>query len=67
MYIAPAATEGKGNVWVKAASEGYSNGVWATDKLIDNGGKHSTMPKVAQGNYLIRPEIVALHEGREEG
>src|ERR1700760_1362915 len=58
----------KGPVWTKVASDGFSNGQWATDKLIRNKGKHSfTFPHVPTGEYIIRPEIVALHEGNRQG
>jgi cellulase len=68
VYIAPAASNGKGNVWVKIASEGYENGKWATDKLRANKGQHSfTLPQLAPGEYLVRPEIIALHEGSKVG
>ncbi|KAF1814971.1 hypothetical protein P152DRAFT_240487 [Eremomyces bilateralis CBS 781.70] len=68
VYIAPAQTNGKGNVWVKIASDAYSNGVWATDKLIKNKGKHSfKVPNVAGGDYIVRAEIIALHEGNRVG
>jgi cellulase len=67
VYMAPG-TDGKGNVWVKIASEGYDGGRWATDKLRANKGQHSfTVPQLAPGNYLIRPEIIALHEGSKPG
>jgi len=34
------------------------------DNLIANKGKHSiTLPDLAAGEYLLRPEIIALHEG----
>lgn len=63
-YIAPASSNGNGNVWVKLAQEGYANGKWAVDNLIANRGKHSvTLPNLAPGDYLLRPEIIALHEG----
>lgn len=66
MYIAPTASNGTGNVWVKLAQSGYesSNKTWAVQTLIANKGLHSfTLPSVlAPGNYLIRPEIIALHE-----
>jgi hypothetical protein len=68
VYVAPGASNGKGNVWVKIASEGYENGKWATDKLRANKGQHSfTLPQLAPGDYLIRPEIIALHEGSKVG
>jgi lytic cellulose monooxygenase (C1-hydroxylating) len=68
VYIAPTQTEGKGNVWVKIASDGF-NGQWATDKLRASKGQHSfTIPSgLAPGEYLIRPEIIALHEGNRQG
>jgi Auxiliary Activity family 9 (formerly GH61) len=49
---------------VKLAESGYNSGTWAVDTLIANAGKHSfTLPSaLAPGNYLIRPEIIALHE-----
>jgi cellulase len=64
VYIAPTASNGAGNVWVKLAESGYNSGTWAVDTLIANKGQHSfTLPSVlAAGNYLIRPEIIALHE-----
>jgi len=68
VYIAPTSTNGKGNVWVKVASEGFVGNTWATDKLRANKGKHSfVMPHLAPGAYLIRPEIIALHEGQNQG
>lgn len=63
-YIAPADSNGEGNVWLKLAEEGLSNGKWAVTNLIENRGKHSiTLPDLAAGEYLLRPEIIALHEG----
>ncbi|KAF2204117.1 hypothetical protein GQ43DRAFT_205631 [Delitschia confertaspora ATCC 74209] len=67
-YIAPTKSNGAGNVWVKLAEEGFSNGKWAVDNLIANKGKHSiTLPDLAAGEYLLRPEIIALHEGNRVG
>lgn len=64
-YIAPTSSNGAGNVWVKLAEEGLSNGKWAVETLVANRGKHSiTLPSsLAAGEYLLRPEIIALHEG----
>ncbi|KAL1621014.1 hypothetical protein SLS56_009430 [Neofusicoccum ribis] len=68
VYMAPTEKGTAGNGWVKIAEEGYSNGKWAVDNLIANKGKHSiTVPDVAAGKYLFRPEIIALHEGNREG
>lgn len=38
-------------------------GVWASDKMIDNNGTWTvTIPKdIANGNYVLRNEIIALH------
>jgi lytic cellulose monooxygenase (C1-hydroxylating) len=58
VYLAPAGTNGKGPVWVKVASEGYENGVWATEKLIKKKGEHwFVLPRLSAGEYLIRPEV----------
>jgi lytic cellulose monooxygenase (C1-hydroxylating) len=68
VYVASATSSGKGPVWVKVASDGFSGGQWATDRLRANKGRHTfTMPHVNPGSYLIRPEIVALHEGSKVG
>jgi cellulase len=58
--------------WTKIAEDGY-DGTWATDKMIQGKytgkpGQHKfTLPKVAAGDYVIRPEILALHEGNRVG
>ncbi|OGM50749.1 endoglucanase [Aspergillus bombycis] len=67
-YMAPTEKGTAGNGWVKIAEDGYTDGTWAVDTLIKNRGKHSiTVPDVAAGEYLFRPEIIALHEGNREG
>ena len=64
VYIAPAKSNGEGDVWVKIAEDGLTGGKWAVEKFIADKGKHSvTLPDLADGEYLIRPEIIALHEG----
>jgi len=54
------ASDGK---WFKIDQGGYSNGQWASDKLIANDNRWtSTIPAgLASGQYLVRYEIVALH------
>ncbi|KAF4441837.1 Polysaccharide monooxygenase Cel61a [Fusarium austroafricanum] len=55
--------------WTKIAEEGLisgpanTQGVWATDKLRQNGGVNkATIPKsIAPGKYVIRNELIALH------
>lgn len=63
-YLAPAASNGVGNVWVKIAQDGYSGGSWAVDKLKAANGAHTiTLPaNLANGDYLLRDEILAHHE-----
>ncbi|KAG8696460.1 hypothetical protein FRC09_008505, partial [Ceratobasidium sp. 395] len=65
VYLAPStASNGAGAVWHKLFDQGFVNGQWATDKLIANGGHISiVVPNLAAGEYLLRPEIIALHEG----
>lgn len=64
VYIAPTSSNGAGAVWTKLAESGLSGGVWAVSTLITNKGKHSvTLPSgLAAGDYLLRAEIIALHE-----
>lgn len=67
-YIAPTSSNGAGDVWLKIQEDGYTNGVWGVDNLITNKGKYDiTVPKVAAGEYLIRSEIIALHEANNVG
>ncbi|KAK3319671.1 glycosyl hydrolase family 61-domain-containing protein [Cercophora scortea] len=66
-YIAPFTTgNGASSIWTKIAEEGFdtSTKLWAVDKLKTNGGKKDfTLPAgLAAGKYLIRQEIIALHE-----
>lgn len=67
VYIAPyTETNAASGIWTKIASHAYdaSTSKWAVDDLIANGGKHEfTIPSsIAPGKYLIRGEIIALHE-----
>ncbi|KAI9659537.1 MAG: hypothetical protein M1821_001796 [Bathelium mastoideum] len=66
VYMAPmTSSQGSGPIWQKLAEKGYdpTSKTWATDDLIANKGKHSVIvPNVADGNYFMRPEIIALHE-----
>ncbi|KAH6620890.1 glycoside hydrolase [Chaetomium sp. MPI-SDFR-AT-0129] len=74
-YIAPCDGGDCANVdksslrWTKIAEAGLIsgpanvNGVWATDKMRENGGiNEATIPEaIAPGKYVIRNEIIALH------
>ncbi|KAF8640236.1 hypothetical protein AX16_010132 [Volvariella volvacea WC 439] len=62
-FIAPASSNGQGNVWTKLFAEGYSGGTSAVHKLVSNRGLHTVfIPNVPAGDYLFRAEIGALHE-----
>ncbi|KAG8718596.1 hypothetical protein FRC09_012415, partial [Ceratobasidium sp. 395] len=62
VYIAPAATNGEGAVWTKIWEEGFAN-QWAVEKLVAASGHHTvTVPDLKSGDYLLRAEIIALHE-----
>jgi cellulase len=68
VWVAKAESEGKGNAWVKIQEAGLNGGRWAVDDFISNGGKvEVTVPNLAAGDYLIRSEIIALHEARNPG
>ncbi|KAL3478915.1 glycosyl hydrolase family 61-domain-containing protein [Aspergillus californicus] len=68
VYIAPTEAGSAGSNWVKIYEDGYTDGTWAVETLVANSGKHSvTVPDVPAGDYLFRPEIIALHEGNREG
>ncbi|KAI9369656.1 glycosyl hydrolase family 61-domain-containing protein [Aspergillus egyptiacus] len=68
VYMAPTEKGSAGEGWVKIYEDGYTDGTWAVETLVENRGKHSvTVPDVPAGEYLFRPEIIALHEGNREG
>lgn len=57
---------GASSIWTKIDEAGYdsSSDTWAVDTLIAAGGKWNfTLPSnLAAGKYMIRQEIIALHE-----
>jgi hypothetical protein len=64
VYIAPTASNGVGDVWIKLAEAGYDGAKWAVDDLIANKGKHDVVipAGLATGEYLVRGELITLHE-----
>lgn len=68
-----ASKAGSSYSWTKIWQDGYADGKWAVDKLIagsytGTAGQHDlTLPNLAPGDYVLRPEIVALHEGNRQG
>ncbi|KAF9480514.1 glycoside hydrolase family 61 protein [Pholiota conissans] len=63
VYIAPTSSNGAGSVWTKIFHAGYTNGAWAVDNLLTARGKHNIIvPNLPAGDYLLRAEILALHE-----
>ncbi|KAF5316037.1 hypothetical protein D9619_006355 [Psilocybe cf. subviscida] len=74
VYIAPTASNGTGPVWTKIYHTGNRIGAnttaapgvglqWAVDDLLTARGMHNVVvPDVPAGDYLLRAEIVALHE-----
>ncbi|KAF2846564.1 lytic polysaccharide monooxygenase [Plenodomus tracheiphilus IPT5] len=68
VYIAPAESKGEGAVWTKIYEDGLSGGKWAVDTFIANKGLITVdLPNLKAGDYLIRPEMIGLHEGNNEG
>ncbi|KZM22603.1 Lytic cellulose monooxygenase (C1-hydroxylating) [Ascochyta rabiei] len=68
-----ASKAGSSYSWTKIWEDGYTDGKWAVDKLIagsytGKAGQHDlTLPNLAPGEYVLRPEINALHEGDRQG
>lgn len=62
---------GAGDGWFKLMDNGYNADTdkWCTDRLNENNGRLSVqLPKGLEGgNYLARPEVVALHNATEGG
>jgi cellulase len=68
VYIAPAEGNGEGAVWTKIYEEGLDGGKWGVDNFITNKGAITIdLPNLAAGDYIIRPEIIALHEANNQG
>jgi Auxiliary Activity family 9 (formerly GH61) len=67
--LASASNNAAGDGWFKIWDEGYDEaaGKWCTTKLIDNNGHLSvTVPSdIEGGNYLVRPELLALHAAQD--
>ncbi|TFK33467.1 glycosyl hydrolase family 61-domain-containing protein [Crucibulum laeve] len=58
VYMAPSS----GTSWTKIFSDSYG-GTWAVDRLIAARGQHGVIiPNVPAGDYLLRAEILGLHE-----
>ncbi|KAJ2605036.1 hypothetical protein H4R99_001439, partial [Coemansia sp. RSA 1722] len=66
VYLSPLEANGAGNVWTKIYENGYdpSTKKWCVDIIIASGGKLDVpIPAdIAQGYYLMRTEVIALHE-----
>ncbi|KIJ42694.1 lytic polysaccharide monooxygenase [Sphaerobolus stellatus SS14] len=63
VWIAPLESNGTGPVWTKIFEDTYDGSLWAIDRLIPAHGQHSVVvPDIPAGDYLIRPELIALHE-----
>jgi cellulase len=68
-----ASKAGSSYSWTKIWEDGYSGGKWAVDKLLagsytGKAGQHDlTLPNLAPGDYVLRPEIIGLHEGNRQG
>ncbi|KAJ2847519.1 hypothetical protein GGI22_005951 [Coemansia erecta] len=70
-YMAPLESNGAGEVWFKIYEEGWDNTTkrWSTDKLIADAGKRDVIipSDLKAGKYLLRSEIIALHDARVVG
>ncbi|KAF8466216.1 family 61 glycoside hydrolase [Kalaharituber pfeilii] len=63
------ASPGAGNGWVKIWHDGYRDGKFCAQRLIENGGRMTvTIPRdFVGGDYLIRAEQLALHQAQNTG
>lgn len=54
---------GTGDGWFKIQEDGFSGGVWGTENVIKNAGRHEIqIPDcIEPGQYLLRAEMIALH------
>ena len=58
-----ASDSGVGGGWFKIQEDGFNNGVWGTEKVINGQGRHTIrIPEcIEPGQYLLRAEMIALH------
>ncbi|KAK0475928.1 glycosyl hydrolase family 61-domain-containing protein [Armillaria novae-zelandiae] len=58
----------KGTEWFKIEEAGKTDGTWAQAALMSGAAAKVTLPSnLAAGNYIIRHEIIALHNAQAEG
>lgn len=58
-----------GAIWSKISQQAFVNGTWASEKLVANGFKWDVRipASLAPGDYILRHENLALHEGEYLG
>lgn len=70
VYLAKSES-GSGAVWFKIFEDGYNQTTksWCTIRLIQNKGlfNFKIPTDITPGNYLMRVELIALHEGHKVG
>ncbi|CAA9962645.1 Glyco hydro 61 domain containing protein [Pyrenophora teres f. maculata] len=67
VYIAKADSKGQGAVWTKIYEDGLTGGKWGVENFIANKGLiEVSLPNLEPGSYLIRPEVIGLHEAAAE-
>ncbi|KAJ1727358.1 hypothetical protein LPJ61_004614 [Coemansia biformis] len=71
VYIAPLASNGEGDVWVKIYEDGWTkeSNEWGTDRLIASKGllTFKIPANIKPGNYILRTEVIALHNASSKG
>jgi cellulase len=68
VYIAKAEGNGEGAVWQKIYEDGLTGTTWGVDTFIKNKGLITIdLPNLEPGDYLIRPEMIGLHEATTQG
>ncbi|KAJ2326888.1 hypothetical protein GGI00_004618, partial [Coemansia sp. RSA 2681] len=64
-------SNGQGNAWFKIYEQGYdaAKDMWCTDIVRENHGKLAVKipTQINNGEYLLRTEIIALHNARTAG
>ncbi|KAJ1901957.1 hypothetical protein LPJ81_003674 [Coemansia sp. IMI 209127] len=65
-YMAPLSSQGAGPVWFKIFEEGFDSqaNLWCTDKVILAWGIMNVVipANIPHGDYLVRAEVLALHQ-----
>ncbi|KAJ2488357.1 hypothetical protein IWW37_004857 [Coemansia sp. RSA 2050] len=71
IYLAPLESNGEGDVWFKIFEKGFdpkTKKFYNEELMLTEGRMEFAIPEdIPAGNYLMRTEVIALHQADDEG